>query len=495
MSKNEKLFKLAQEYGWLSKMKEYSPIGGGWGKGMRSLLSGEYKEKVKLLEETDEAVRKILMGDNSYNHEIKDMLFYLEQAFLDKKHMDMAHYAAGLSKIVQKAISAGKDISNLSQEDLSKYFGVSQEEVSDYLSRADTETSMVDTNKADDVQNAIVSDIARGVEGLVNNLSISRLYRKFLSDPIEWLYKKETRERTRDAGKLLEDSKSFVKKILEIMDNLKTHRRVGDISNWVTEFSKLNELEKNYNKKQKEFYNKYIKPIMDQVQAARAKALEEEAAKKSEEAKQTEQEKSVPEASATEVKPTNNDVITEIPDLIPKTEQQSQQPDAVIDTDGSLVREDVTSPVITPTPRQPLLLDMSKLSPGQNLSQDQYNLHMGHLYQMGFEQGNEAYDKYVNDVLKEKGLEAGTEFIRQNFEELYNKYNLNNIVKYTTASRKYILQKFNTEFGNVLYKLAAQKADKEIIAALLVKHSDDIEDLDPEASLDLLKCAEKILNG
>jgi hypothetical protein len=473
MSKNEKLFKLAQEYGFWSKVKDVMPGAGGWGKGMRSLLSGEYKEKVKLLEETDETVRKILMGDNPYNHEIKDMLFYLEQSFLDKKHMDMAHYAAGLSKIVQKAVEAGKEISNLSQEDLAKYYGISPEDIEDYLSRADQSTSMADHNKVDDdVQNALLMDIARGVEGLVNNLSVSRLYRKFLSDPIEWLYKKETRERTRDANKLLQDSKAFVQKVLEIMNTLKTHRRSGNISEWVFEFSKLNELEKNYNKKQKEFYNKYIKPIMDKLQSERAKALEEESAKKSEEELK----------GVEEIPVTTKQELPKVPDLIPSKEE----PKTEIITEEQLAQPEKT-PVI------PELIEQKPI--GHNLSQDQYNIHMNHLYEMGFEQGNVEYDNYVNEILKQKGMEAGTEFIRQNFEELYNKYNLENIVKITTASKKYILQKFNTEFGNALYKLAAQKADKEIIAALLVKHSDDIEDLDPEASLNLLKCAEKILNG
>lgn len=503
MSKNEKLFKLAQEYGFWSKVKDVMPGAGGWGKGMRSLLSGEYKEKVKLLEETDETVRKILMGDNSYNHEIKDMLFYLEQSFLDKKHMDMAHYAAGLSKIVQKAVESGKEVSNLSQEDLAKYYGISPKDIEDYLSRADQSTSMADHNKEDDdVQNALLMDIARGVEGLVNNISVRRLYRKLLSDPIEWLYKKDTRERTRDANELLQDSKAFVQKVLEIMNTLKTHRRSGNISEWVTEFSKLNELEQFYNKKQKEFYNKYIKPIMDKLQSERAKALEEESAKKSEE-----------ELKGVEETPvTTKQELPKVPDLIPENKTQNiEQPAEVINTDGELVKEQISSPIITPAPKEikrlpapqqpaevintntpsdsalppdkkskPSFQPMAPKTPYDE-KQIEEQKRLRKLWQ---EKLNEAIN--TDNVLEEKKYKS----MLSHLDELTAKNK--NIYSITKSA---MLNKFNTEFGNALYKLAAQKADKEIIAALLVKHSDDIEDLDPEASLNLLKCAEKILNG
>lgn len=396
-----------------------------------------FGEQMEALREVDDQIQ-------NWTHDLDNCLDRAEDAKKQGKILDVVFWLSQINNRLGLVSSKGKELSNLHEKDLAEFYGQTDHGVQeDYFTSGEGKI----------VEAGIIDGLGRRI----TNWKMQQMYRKRLAD------------QNRAVKQLLSSATMLVNKVENRLAIMSKARANGDIARYMAAITDIS--------KQQAQFEAFFRQQFDAHFSQLVEALKR-------------REKEIAENQAQGVPPTV--------DMVPETEDMPQDPpEAPPPIPQTIPAEPYFAPesdaLSTPTPqpqpqvpaesngpagmRDPVLVDMNQESEPT-----------------GGEMFGPAETIDVNQKMLEDKSQPAPQPAPQAKQKGKGKKKEDKAITMRSAEFDMILlKKSHSDFYRELNK-AASLENPVLLAQMMSKYSEQIEDLDPETSDELLTLAEAILN-
>lgn len=406
------------------------------------LFSG-FGEQMEKLRGVDDEVRK-------WTRDLDNVLDHARDARKQGRYLDVLFWLNQINGRLQMAIDAGKELADVSDEHMDEYLSKTRHGLQpDYTKKLKPEDILDPNQKFEDhVAATIMQEII--VQGGV----VSDLSRELTTWKMHRAYSKRMAELKRGIEHLFNIAKATVGHIDSTMQNMVSARAKGDIADYLAGLDKISLFQSKFEKLFRATYeNKGFKAMVERMQMRQN-------GKPKEEAPQTVRD--IPALDAATTQPAGP---------LPLIEPPATQPEplGLADTQPAPTLPMATPPVGRPNPSSiPALPPAPSLKPKK---QEEVMLDVS----------PEGEDNVYLDESKKT--------IQDTSPPQFDQVTMNS--KSRTEMEDIILKaKYQHFFGEL-----KKESDPYLMAAMILKFSEMIDDQDPEKSLELIAIAEGILDA
>lgn len=397
--------------------------------------SPDYATHMDTLREVDDQIK-------IWTDDLSSALDRAEDAKKIGKPLDAIFWLGQINTRLKLISGKKKELEDLEGDYLEKYFGEYEQPLpEDYFSE--------------------------GEEKLVQAGVLDYLGRRITTHKFEQAHKRRLQEASRALVRLLNLAKIAVGRTQSMLKDMSSARGSGDISRYIQLLEKIGEQQSKFETEFRAIYDRQFAPMVAKIKQ-RQMEEKERASKITEEANRREKERMqqaglIPtEPSPFSTAPTHRMPMAELPPSAPIPLIQRTTPEQLVSEEAPISLEPATIPEseAMPVSSESLIEDVSVPS-SQELP------------------SAKSLEAEWERRMQTKKKEAPPETVRSQAK---------------TDMEKMIIKMNHAKFHKELEK-ASSKNDPYLLAAMMLKYSEMIDEDDPQKSLELLSIAEGILNG
>lgn len=411
------------------------------GRWIAEQVSPEYSQQMDVLREVHDQVE-------NWTKDLSNALDRAQDARKLGKPLDSIFWLGQINNRLKLVADEKEKLQDIQERHLEKYFEEHEETIpEDYF----------ETGKHRIVEAGVLDDLGRQLA--------------------TWKFQKAHKNRLKEQDvalkKLLSLAKSVVGRTYSLLKDMSSALGNGDISHYLQALEKVSKQQSNFESEFRAIYNEHFAAMATRIKAKR-KEEAEQAARFKEEAERREQERLQGEGLVS-TPPTETTVLAPEPNL-ETTPESLDVPVSFESSEETILPVEKTPPVRPPfifeeDPAQRELIWKKKLQyKGKPEGDLPETLPMP-----------ELPPETVRSELPQaapKKLPGGKGTAKK------SEFNLDNM----------ILKMNHVKFQQELNKAASTGADPYLLAAMMLKYSESIDEIDPEKSLELLSIAEGIFN-
>lgn len=454
---------IKKDAGWWNQTKKNL---GDVGRAIREKVNPSRMIGEKMFDSYHEQMEHLREVDDSIRAWTRDLDLCLQHVLKFNSHGKMLDVIYWISQINTRLKLVGDQtqyLSSLRDEQLEEFYGARNHPLqSDYFKH--NEDNLVNPDE--------ISDEMMATAGVLDNIGRWVTRRK-----MESMYKKRLAEQKLAIRTLISTIKSVIGQTDTYLGRMGKARASGNIESYINDLTKISNLQKNFENKFKELFNLHFKDMVGRLQAKEQIVSEEQE-------KQKEVVTPVEKPTLPSIHDPNDPVYGEPVDIKGVTQgPQGTIPNTpkpeVLNTWQLTppVEEDVPINLVhkkeKPIPPEQLILP----EPKQNI--------------VTLEGTPESESVPEIKPLPKAELPKPVESLKP------NKNKKPKVPKTTEANdlEMALLKNSHASFYKELDKAASSYQDPKLIACMILKYSEQIDDLDPDKSLELIAIAEGLLNG
>lgn len=406
------------------------------GRGVRESVAPLRWVNEKLFSGYGSQMEQLREVDELISHWTRDLDNVLDQARDARKqgrYLDVFYWLNQINGRLQLAEEAAKDFVDVNQEQFDEFFGKSRHGLQpDYFSKLQAEDITDPNQEFEETVAALVNDELKKTAGMFQDMG-----EKFTTWKMERLYRKRLQEMKRAMDSLLGEAARTVGHVDALLARMSKARANGDISTYLDSLGKISALQGKFETSFKKTYD--TKGFKEMVQRMRDRAQRKE--------KETSAPTPVVENSE---QPTVPDLVAPAPPAESYQEPMVHTPEMFQSAPAPAVL-----PNPAPTPAKSLIEDVSVPETSGTLPIEEPE---------SVAPEPEPFPLITQPAHKKSEVESA------------------------------MLKLAHSQFFEELEK-TAKTSSAFLMAAMIIKYSEQLEEIDPETSLELLAVAEGILNA